>query len=334
MNIEYLSTNVSVLLENSSDFDSSVSDYKYDADGRLYSDSGRGIRGIDYSWADKPQKMYLTTTSGIFQQDNTTMYCNHYADGVRQSNDLVTKKGITQTSQYTYYADSFVFDGRGQNGKPGLFSRLLLPWGYVDDKWNISDPIMAEGDDVIRVTKDGKSTDYIFTEGEYGKRVCALNLEIGATKKDATLGVYHVSGNKDAHGYYVTPGGEPDNTVNSKARIKDGDYPITTPSGGEGKWRCMGVGGEVHERQIRFHYVSGRAMGWTEGCFVLSSDYSKDQNNNYNFKEKESIAAYKSFAMSLGKVSFYNYLNISNRSRIGTKFVNPITHSFHLESLK
>ena len=32
MNIEYLSTNVSVLLENSSDFDASVSNYTYDAD--------------------------------------------------------------------------------------------------------------------------------------------------------------------------------------------------------------------------------------------------------------------------------------------------------------
>ncbi len=54
--------------------------------------------------------------------------------------------------------------------------------------WEKSNAQIVE---VFRVTKDGKTTTYTFSAGEYGERVNMLNLE---TNDDYTLGVYHVSG--------------------------------------------------------------------------------------------------------------------------------------------
>ena len=102
-----------------------------------------------------------------------------------------------------------------------------------DGKWIFNNPIVAKGDDVFNVTIDGKTSTYTFSEGEWGERVDALNLE---SNNDYTLGVYHVSGvEKDGTGYYVTPGGKPSTKVGSNARIPEGCYPILSPNGG--KWR-------------------------------------------------------------------------------------------------
>ena len=437
------------------DYSDQYAFYAYDADGRMYSDSGRGIRGIDYSWANKPRRIDMSTTSGIFQQDNTSMYCNHYADGVRESNDLVIMNEFTQTSQYTYYADSFVFDGRGQNGKPGLFSRLLLPWGYVDrgrkvytyihdyqgniravvdsagvavqttdyypygapmatstganvnpykysgkeyetrkglnqydfharnqlptlglfdqpdpladkhpdlspyiycnanpinfvdyngmdtinvsyvdDKWNIDNTVVAEGDDVF-IVKRGESTQtYVFDEGEYGKRVCAVNLEIGEEGGE-TFGIYHVSGQADeGTGFYVSPGGDPSTGVGSGRRIPVGNYPLNAPHK-DAQWQAVGVGGSVASRGVRFHYGMDRAIGWTTACFVLFYDYTRI-NELTNINLESSLTAYKNFSTMLGAESFIPeciYIKSEHRTkvRLAGIYPNPVTHRFFLK---
>lgn len=48
---------------------------------------------------------------------------------------------------------------------------------FNQGKWIFSDPIIAKGDGVFNVTIDGVTNAYTFSEGEYGDRVDALNLE-------------------------------------------------------------------------------------------------------------------------------------------------------------
>ena len=139
----------------------------------------------------------------------------------------------------------------------------------IDDKWIIENPIISKGDDVF-IIKDGDKTETItYADGEYGERVCALNLEINDSY---TLGVYYVSGagNKGC-GYYVTPGGDSSTMTGSGKRIPEGCYPILPPNGGA--WQQPQVGGVVADRGIRFHYGYLSPREWTEGCFVLSNDY-------------------------------------------------------------
>ncbi len=207
---------------------------------------------------------------------------------------------------------------------------------YSDNKWVMEDPVIAEGDDVIIVTNGDRSETYTFSGGEYSKRVCALNLEIGDGKNDVTLGVYHVSGNKDAHGYYVTPGGKASTEEGSKARIPDGEYPITTPSGKEKLWRCIGVGGSLLSRGIRFHYGGGSGSAlkaWTDGCFVLSSEY-KTEESVYSIEQSKSVETYKTFGEALGARSFYDYINSKGKDRIGTRVNHQIKSTFILKSVK
>ena len=201
---------------------------------------------------------------------------------------------------------------------------------YTDGKWIFNDPIVAKGDDVFNVTIDGKTSTYTFSEGEWGERVVALNLE---SNNDYTIGVYHVSGaEKDGTGYYVTPGGEPSTKVGSNARIPEGCYPILSPNGG--KWRQPQVGGNVAGRGIRFHYGGQNPRQWTEGCFVLSSDYSIS-NGNVIFNMQESKNAVQNFDYKLGGGDFYPYTFTNSKGkrvkRYGSRFLNPIKHKLYLK---
>ena len=190
------------------------------------------------------------------------------------STDILEEKNYGNSSYaYTYNPITFI-DPIGTD---------TINISYVNKKWKIDAPIIADGNDVFNVANGDKKETYEFSQGEHGKRVNLLNLEIGETKDSYTLGVYHISGEADnGTGFYVAPGGEPSTKNGSGRRIPDGTYPIINPTAGS-QWIKPGVGGNVSKRGIRFHYGGTNPRSWTEGCFVLSSGYSVNGNTiHYN----------------------------------------------------
>lgn len=205
---------------------------------------------------------------------------------------------------------------------------------YSENRWKFDKPILAKGNDVFNVTINNQTESYTFSEGEYGKRVNFLNLYIGENKSDYALGIYHVSGEQEnGTGYYVTPGGYPSTVIGSGRRIPEGTYPIITPASGA-TWRKPGVGGNVSNRGIRFHYGSGNARGWTEGCFVLSSDYTIS-GGKVQYNLNESKKASQNFDKILG-ASHYDYKiparNGTTKTRNGSRFYTSISHKLILKS--
>ena len=203
---------------------------------------------------------------------------------------------------------------------------------YEEEQWNISDPIIAEGDDVIIVTdEEGNEETITYDEGEYGNRVIALNLNIN---EQYALGVYHISGVKEnGTGFYVTPAAGPSTIKNSGKRIPEDTYDMVA---GLGVWKVAGIGkGEnydVTERGIRVHYASNDFNNWksfsanTQGCFVVNYA-SPVRNGKFSWIGKSSQKASIYFQRLLGGVDYY-YNN-----RIGAKFQdNKILHKFILKT--
>ena len=208
---------------------------------------------------------------------------------------------------------------------------ININYNSKNEKWIIESTIKAKGDDIFIVTRDGETSTFVFSEGDYGERVDCLNLEIGKEKNvDITLGIYHVSGTDgEATGFYATPGGEPNNTENSKARIEDKTYKITTPYGRE-QWQQPGVGSDVVNRGIRFHSGKGDVQKWTKGCFVLFPDYVKIGNKFY-IDGKKSIDSLKKFDLAMGAYKTYIY-DYKNQRRLGARFTRPINKILNLKS--
>ena len=201
----------------------------------------------------------------------------------------------------------------------------------IDNMWQTEEPVLSKGDDVFIINDGNKTSAITYNEGEYGKRVCALNLDVN---DNYTLGVYYVSGaGKKGCGFYVTPGGEASSQVGSGARIPEGNYPILAPNGG--KWQQPQVGGIVAPRGIRFHYGYPSPRNWTEGCFVLSHNYYID-NGNIQFNKQNSMDAVQDFDYALGGGDFYKYSFVNSRgkvqTRFGSKFENSILHKLYLRS--
>ena len=208
---------------------------------------------------------------------------------------------------------------------------ININYNSKNEKWIIESTIKAKGDDIFIVTRDGETSTFVFSEGDYGERVDCLNLEIGKEKNvDITLGIYHVSGTDgEATGFYATPGGEPDNEPRSEARIKDKTYKITTPYGKE-QWQQPGVGSDVAVRGIRFHSGKGDVQKWTKGCFVLFPDYVKTGNKFY-IDGKKSIDSLKKFDLAMGAYKTYIY-DYKNQKRLGARFTRPINKILNLKS--
>ena len=203
---------------------------------------------------------------------------------------------------------------------------------YEQDQWIISNPIMAEGDDVIIVTdEEGNEEIITYDEGEYGERVIALNLNIN---EEYALGVYHISGAKEyGTGFYVTPAAGPSTIKDSGKRIPEDSYEMIV---GNGLWKVAGIGkGEnydVTDRGIRVHYASYDFNNWksfsanTQGCFVVNYA-SPVRNGKFRWIGKSSKEASIYFQRLLGGVD-YNYNN-----RVGAKFQdNKIPHKFILKT--
>ena len=199
------------------------------------------------------------------------------------------------------------------------------------EKWLFGTPITAKGDDVFNVSVDNKTYSYKFSEGNWGERVNALNLEI---TDNYALGVYHVSGvEKDGTGYYVTPGGEASRETNSGKRIPEGIYPIIAPVP-DAMWQQPGIGGLVAERGCRFHYGGSKPRDWTVGCFILSFDYSIKGNIIY-YDLEQSKKAVQAFDYLLGGSEFYSYTVKTRsgvRTRYGSYFENGIDKKLILKS--
>ena len=208
------------------------------------------------------------------------------------STDLLEEKNYGNSSYaYTYNPITFI-DPIGTD---------TINISYVNKKWKIDAPIIADGNDVFNVANGDKKETYEFSQGEHGKRVNLLNLEIGETKDSYTLGVYHISGEADnGTGFYVAPGGEPSTKNGSGRRIPDGTYP----------------------------------RSWTEGCFVLSSEYSVN-GNTIHYNADESKTASRNFDNALGAIEHFSYRPKSRSyNREGATFNAPIKHTLILKSRK
>ena len=241
------------------------------------------------------------------------------------STDILEEKNYGNSSYaYTYNPITFI-DPIGTD---------TINISYVYKKWKIDAPIIADGNDVFNVANGDKKETYEFSQGEHGKRVNLLNLEIGETKDSYTLGVYHISGEADnGTGFYVAPGGEPSTKNGSGRRIPDGTYPIINPTAGS-QWIKPGVGGNVSKRGIRFHYGGTNPRSWTEGCFVLSSGYSVN-GNTIHYNADESKTASRNFDNALGAIGHFSYRPKSRTyNREGATFNAPIKHTLILKSRK
>ena len=206
-----------------------------------------------------------------------------------------------------------------------------------DEIWEITNTQMVEGDDVFRVTRDGETTTHTFSEGEYGERVNMLNLE---TNDDYTLGVYHVSGadrENGRTGYFVTPGGDASTEVGSGARLPADTYDLQS-SPETASWRQIWVtngeaNGNVSARGIKFHFGGSNPADWTQGCFILSSSYTKNGNNiQYSFGESRRATIWMDF--HLGATSVYRYATqkYNGSGRIGATFnTTNLTHKLILK---
>ena len=187
---------------------------------------------------------------------------------------------------------------------PSGCDTVTVTYNSDTNHWDLGTPIIAKGNDVINVTdKDGNTTSYEFSEGEYGERINMLNLENTGEREDGyVLGVYHVSGAKEGGtGFYVTPGGNASNDENSGRRIIEGTYPIVAPFE-KARWLFPGVGGEAIVRGCRFHWGDGIAKDWTDGCFILFSNYTLDRAKNICITETNSKNAAINYAHLLGGV--------------------------------
>lgn len=241
------------------------------------------------------------------------------------STDILEEKNYGNSSYaYTYNPITFI--------EPIGTDTINI--SYVNKKWKIDAPIIADGNDVFNVANGDKKETYEFSQGEHGKRVNLLNLEIGETKDSYTLGVYHISGEADnGTGFYVAPGGEPSTKNGSGRRIPDGTYPIINPTAGS-QWIKPGVGGNVSKRGIRFHYGGTNPRSWTEGCFVLSSGYSVN-GNTIHYNADESKTASRNFDNALGAIGHFSYRPKSRTyNREGATFNAPIKHTLILKSRK
>lgn len=241
------------------------------------------------------------------------------------STDILEEKNYGNSSYaYTYNPITFI-DPIGTD---------TINISYVNKKWKIDAPIIADGNDVFNVANGDKKETYEFSQGEHGKRVNLLNLEIGETKDSYTLGVYHISGEADnGTGFYVAPGGEQSTKNGSGRRIPDGTYPIINPTAGS-QWIKPGVGGNVSKRGIRFHYGGTNPRSWTEGCFVLSSGYSVN-GNTIHYNADESKTASRNFDNALGAIGHFSYRPKSRTyNREGATFNAPIKHTLILKSRK
>jgi RHS repeat-associated protein len=160
---------------------------------------------------------------------------------------------------------------------PNGMDTINITYNSNNNQWEFDKPILSKGADVFNVTDaNGNKTQTVFDEGNYGERMCVLNLEeVG----DCTLGIYHVSGQDDnwATGFVATPDGDPSIKPGSGCRLPDGIYPLSpTYNVDDAKWVQPTV---YSARGIKIHPVGitplewSKVGQWTDGCYVVGTKY-------------------------------------------------------------
>lgn len=197
---------------------------------------------------------------------------------------------------------------------PNGMDSINVIYNSESDKWELSKPVIAKGDDIFNVTgADGTTKSYSFSEGTYGNRICSLRLKDDGNQ---TLGVFLLSG-EGITGFSVEPSGTPDNRhVASdwdKAHpIECGIYNIGSVAGD--KWSGWpefsnpslnleaGRGVAAHYAD-NSKYKTVSANKFTTKCMVVSSAYTLN-GGIVRFNCAESKAMAQKVAKYCGATSF------------------------------
>ena len=199
---------------------------------------------------------------------------------------------------------------------------LNVTYNNKTQKWNFDTPIIASGNDVINVTmKNGSVGSVVFSEGEYGSRICNVTLEDNGKQ---TLSVFLLSGAGIA-GYAVEPPGVADNSnsydkTGIKVPIECGVYSISVGMGS--KWpgwplqynNLEGSSALGKDRAVLIHYAWSKnssssqenlqAVNWTTKCAVVSSHYSMNNNGVILFNGYKSKSMAQQVARYCGASDF------------------------------
>ena len=181
---------------------------------------------------------------------------------------------------------------------PEGMDSISITYNAKTNKWVIGNPVISKGNDVISVTgKDGNTTNYTFSEGEYGKRICSVRLE---STVQQTLGIFYLSGAGFA-GYSVEPIGEPSNDIIGRP-ITIGEYNIRGCEGNKwtgwpeqfsntlaaGRGVCVHYAGK-HDENFELMNLTRIAVQWTTKCMVVSNNYTLDNAGYVLYNSIESF---------------------------------------------
>ena len=107
-------------------------------------------------------------------------------------------------------------------------------------------------------------------------------------------------------------------------------YPLLAPLNSGVRWRQVQIGGSVEKRGIKFHY--GKNQFWSEGCYILTNDYSIE-DRKITFKIEDSQNALENFNKALGaQIPSYSYV-YKGKERLGAKFAKELHYLFIQKSL-
>ncbi len=201
---------------------------------------------------------------------------------------------------------------------PNGMDTLNVTYNNTTKKWDIGTPILAQGNDVINVTKgDGTTGSVVFSEGDYGKRICNVTLEDNGQQ---TLSVFMLS-REGVAGYAVEPTGVADNSKSYKADgvivpIECGIYSIGTVEGPKWNgWPELYNETLAKGRGVAMHYAWSKtkdarhqgclpARDWSTKCAVVSSSYTLNLNGVVLYDGNQSKAMAQKVAIYCGATGF------------------------------
>ena len=205
---------------------------------------------------------------------------------------------------------------------PDGMDTIDVRFNIETNHWDLGTPIIAKGNDVVRVTdRDGNTSEYSFSEGEYGKRICSVRLE---STEQQTFGMFYLSGTGFA-GYSVEPAGEPNNDIKGKP-IEIGEYSICRGNGPKWTgWPVQSSNSLDADRGVCIHYAGNHdenyelknqdriAVRWSTKCMVVSNDYTIDNSGYVFYNSVKSFNTAFRIAKYCG-ASGYTVRTIDNRN--------------------
>ena len=201
---------------------------------------------------------------------------------------------------------------------PDGMDTLNVTYNNTTKRWDIGAPVIAQGNDVINVTKsNGLTGSVVFSEGEYGKRICNVTLEDNGQQ---TLSVFMLSGEGVA-GYAVEPTGVADNSKSFEndgviAPIECGVYSIGTIAGPQWNgWPEQHNKTLAAGRGVAIHYAWSKKRGskqqgglpakdWSTKCAVVSSAYTMNSSGVVLYEGNQSKAMAQKVARYCGATDF------------------------------